>query len=112
VSFSNRYIHNRLLKYAAFAARRLQEKGALKYKNKHYGFPVMTAQEQELMLNELIGMERADKDTFKVQYSEAPQKAFCKNWQKEFEHDLDPESLSEKILHSIKGGISSGMLTF
>lgn len=83
VSFSNRYIHNRLLKHVAFVVRRLQEKGALKYKNKCYGFPVMTAQERELVLNELVGKERIDKDAFRVKYSDAPQEAFCKNWQQE-----------------------------
>ena len=109
VSFSNRYIHDRLLKHVEFVIRRMKEKGAFKYSNNCYGFPVMTAQEQELMLNELVDMERIDKDAFRVAYSEAPQEAFCKDWQKELEHNTDPDLLSEKILHSIKE-IASGQM--
>ena len=102
VSFSNRYIHNRLLKHVEYVIRRLEEKGALKHQNKYYGFPVMTAQEQELMLNELVGMESIGKDTFRVTYSDTPQEVFCKNWQREFERNTGPDLLSEKILHSVK----------
>ncbi|MDF1593809.1 MAG: site-specific DNA-methyltransferase [Desulfobacterales bacterium] len=112
VSFSNQYIHNRLLKHVAFVVRRIKEKGTLKYKNKWYGFPVMTAQEQELILNELVDMERIDKDAFRVTYSDAPQEAFCKNWQEEIEHSTDPDLLSEKILHSIKESASEQMKLF
>ncbi|MEW6673987.1 MAG: site-specific DNA-methyltransferase [Thermodesulfobacteriota bacterium] len=79
ISFSNGYINNRLLKHVEFVTRRLKELGAIKYRNKLYGFPVMTAQEQELLLNELDGLEEIGKDTFRVSYRDAPQGAFCLN---------------------------------
>jgi hypothetical protein len=71
----------------------------------------MTAQEQELMLNDLIGLEMTDKDTFKVNYSDAPQEAFAKNWRKELEH-IDPGVLSEKILQSVKENAPGQMRLF
>ena len=63
-------------------------------------------------MNDLAGMERIDQDTFRVNYSEAPQEAFCKNWQQELEHNTDPDLLSEKILHLIKESASEQMKLF
>jgi DNA modification methylase len=83
VSFSNRYIQNRLLRHIQFVIQRIKEKGLLKYKNNYYGFPVMTSQERELILNELIDLKNFKNDTFQVTYSEEPQKEFCKDWPKE-----------------------------
>jgi len=112
VAFSNRYIHNRLSRHIAFVIRRLQEKKAFKYANKWYGFPIMTAQEQELMLNELAGVERFDRDTYRVTYSDAPQEAFCKNWQLELESIGEQESIPEKIINSVKESASGQMKLF
>ena len=83
VSFSNRYIQNRLLRHIQFVIQRIKEKGLLKYKNNYYGFPVMTSQERELILNELMDLKNFKNDTFQVTYSEEPQKEFCKDWPKE-----------------------------
>jgi DNA modification methylase len=90
VLFSNEYTQNRLFKHIQFVIKRLKEKGALKYKNNFYGFPVMTAQERELILNELIDIGVISDDTFEVNYSEKPQKEFCKNWSNELQRkDVD-----------------------
>ncbi len=83
--FANKYIQNRLSRHIQFVIDRTMQKGALKHKNNFYGFPVMTSQERELILNELIRLDDIDSDTFDVKYSETPQKEFCKNWSKELE---------------------------
>jgi len=110
--YANHYMHERLQRHVAFVIRRLKEKGPLKHRNRFYGFPVVTAQERELILNELVGMEKIDKDTSRVHYSESPQEAFCKNWQEELEHGTAPESLSAKNLDSIKESPSGQMRLF
>ncbi|MDL1981772.1 MAG: phage integrase N-terminal SAM-like domain-containing protein, partial [Deltaproteobacteria bacterium] len=53
VSFSNQYVRNRIKKHIDFVAERIQSKGSLKYTNKFYGFPVITNQEKELIINDL-----------------------------------------------------------
>ena len=90
VPFSNRYIHKRLLRHIQFVIRRISEKGPLKYQNKYYGFPVMTSQERELILNEPMDIKDVKDDTFEVTYREEPQKEFCKDWAKELKRkDID-----------------------
>ena len=83
VPFSNRYIHKRLLRHIQFVIQRTGEKGPLKHQNKYYGFPVMTSQERELILNEPMDLKIFKDDTFQVTYREEPQKEFCKDWAKE-----------------------------
>ena len=52
---------------------RTAENGPLKYASRHYGFPVMTAQEQDLLLNEVTGIAGEAKGMVLVaQYSEKP----------------------------------------
>ena len=90
VPFSNTYIQNRLLRHIQFVIQRIRENGPLKYKNNYYGFPVMTSQERELILNELMDLKDLGDDTFQVTYREEPQKEFCKDWPKELKRkDLD-----------------------
>jgi DNA modification methylase len=111
VPFSNRYIQNRLLRHIQFVVKRIREKGALKYKNNFYGFPVMTSQERELILNELIGLEDIGNDTFEVKYSEEFQKEFCKDWSKELKRkDLD--LITEQIYYSSRDKNSTQMKLF
>ena len=80
VPLSNEYIQNRLIRHIDFVMKRIKEKEAFKYINKFYGFPVMTSQEREIILNELINLDDIGDDTFEVKYSEKPQKEFCKDW--------------------------------
>ena len=81
VSFSNQYVRNRIKKHMDFVAERIQSKGTLKHTNKFYGFPVITNQEKELILNDLTGIRTLDKDTIEVSYSEEPQVQFCRDWE-------------------------------
>lgn len=83
--FSNAYIHNRIERHILFSAKWIGENGPMKYVNKHYGFPVMTAQEKELLFNALANIKATGDNEFEVLYSDEPQPMFCKNWESELE---------------------------
>ena len=83
VNFSNELISKRLNDHVRFVAERLIQNKPMKYKNAFYGFPVVTKQEQELLINELINIVDAGKHNFEVTYSKKPQSSFCKDWTKE-----------------------------
>ena len=77
-SVANEYNRARLARHAEWAAARTAERGPLKYANRHYGFPVMTAQEQDLLLNEVAGIAgEADGMTLVAQYSAEPNGGFA-----------------------------------
>ncbi len=61
--------------------KRSEEKGNLKYLNKHYKFPVMTRQEIELFFNPLENIDQSDNATMEVTYSDVPQENFEGDWQ-------------------------------
>ena len=73
VDFSNDYSHDRLLRHYAFVENRIQNSGQLKYTNKHYGCPVVTSQEQFILLNNLEGIQACGENIFEVVYSTKPQ---------------------------------------
>ena len=73
VDFSNDYLHNRLLRHYAFVENRIQNAGQLKYTNKHYGCPVVTSQEQFILLNGLKEVHTRGDNIFEVVYSTKPQ---------------------------------------
>ena len=75
---ANEYNRIRLVRHAEWATARTAESGPLKYASRHYGFPVMTAQEQDLLLNDVTGIVgEADGMTLVVQYSEEPNGYFA-----------------------------------
>ena len=69
VDFSNGYLSDRLLRHYAFVENRIQNSGALKYTNKHYGCPVVTSQEQFIFLNNLETIQACGDNIFEVVYS-------------------------------------------
>ncbi len=73
VDFSNGYLHDRLLRHYAFVENRIQNSGQLKYTNKYYGCPVVTSQEQFILLNGLKAVHTRGDNTFDVVYSTKPQ---------------------------------------
>ena len=79
VAFSNEHIRNRIKSHIDFIEDRAKTKGAFKHQNKHYGFPVVTSQEKELLLNQLISASEASDNTFEVTYSKKPQEEFCRD---------------------------------
>ena len=80
VEFSNEYIRERIQKHIKFCADRIKEKGSLKHINTHYGFPVMTAQEKDLLLNTMVTVEKTENDDFVATYAKVPQPEFNKDW--------------------------------
>jgi len=111
IQFSNRYIQQRLLRHIQFVIQRIREKGPLKYQNNYYGFPVMTSQERELILNDLMDLKDFKDDTFQVTYREEPQKEFCKDWAKELKRkDLD--RITEQIFCPNRGKNSGQLKLF
>ena len=76
---SGRIIRQRLANHLDFVQQRMISKGPLKHTNAPYGFPVMTAQEKELLINEPVEFETPEKHFATVEYDAAAQKEFCKD---------------------------------
>ncbi len=65
---ANEFIDLRLKKHKEFVKKREQEKGELKYKNKNYGFPVMTRQEINLHIPKIKEVNQAKENLFEVEH--------------------------------------------
>jgi len=79
VEFSNSKIQERLENHIEFIRNRLETGKAVKHTNQHYGFPVITMQERELLLNNLISLKKIDGHSFEANYSDDPQVEFIWN---------------------------------
>ena len=73
VDFSNDYLYSRLLRHYAFVQNRIQNSGPLKYTNRNYDCPVVTSQEQFILLNGLKEVQARGDNIFEVMYSTEPQ---------------------------------------
>ena len=98
VDASNQLIRKRLARHLEFVADRLKTKGGLKYVNEPYGFPVVTAQENELIFNDLLMVKKMNSGMLAIDYSNKPQPEFCKDWAAEF-RDGSLESIRETMRH-------------
>jgi len=99
LAFSNQRIRDRITSHIDFVKDRMKTKGPLKYKNKHYEFPVITSQETDLLLNKLSSIKKTGDNSFQVLYSEKPQKEFCKNWERLIipgAHTITPQKRASK----------------
>lgn len=72
IHFSNNIIENRLSSHNCFVTDRKASGKPLKHQNLHYGFPVITGQERELILNKLLSVEMKKDGSLKVIYSDQP----------------------------------------
>ncbi|WDP91571.1 MAG: site-specific DNA-methyltransferase [Desulfobacter sp.] len=72
VAGAGELIEQRLAAHLGFVEKRVAEKGPLKHQNRHYGFPVMTAQEKELFINPPIDLEIRDGSFTEVSYEKGP----------------------------------------
>ncbi|MFX1535318.1 MAG: DNA-methyltransferase [Promethearchaeota archaeon] len=79
VEYSNKYIQNRLKNHLNFVSERLKAGKPLKYVNAHYGFPVVTKQETDLVFYDLKRIAPLDDHQFEVIYNENPQFHFENN---------------------------------
>ncbi len=76
-SIANEYSRTRLARHVEWAATRIAERGPLRHTNCHYGFPVMTSQEQELLLNDVNEVRvGSDNMTYRTKYDDKPQSEF------------------------------------
>jgi modification methylase len=73
-------IRQRLIRHITFVLERMETRGPLKHKNQHYGFPVMTAQERELIFNTPASVTQTLDHQYRVTYDPLPQKEFCRDW--------------------------------
>ena len=73
VEFSNGYLHDRLRRHFEFVQNRIEKSRPLKYTNKHYGCPVVTSQEQFILLNRLKEIRAHGDNLFEVMYPTKPQ---------------------------------------
>lgn len=96
-SIANTYNKERLVRHVQFVEKRTEEKGPLKHSNIHYGFPVMTAQEKELIVPEIESISSNGESRFTISYSDKPQSDFlnirsdCKNT------EIEKKSSSGKV---------------
>lgn len=95
VKTAQEMIRQRLVDHIDFIAKRIESKGQLKHKNVHYGFPVVTAQEKELLINEPFSITNVGTNLTAVDYSTAPQKEFCKDWSDIFQKQKADFSIKE-----------------
>ena len=111
VDSSKQLIRRRLVRHMEFVVDRLKTKGGFKYENEHYGFPVMTAQEKELILNDPLKITLSETSVFEVEYSDKPQSEFCKDWPAALqEHKLDV--VSQNLRHAVTGKNSAQLELF
>jgi len=77
--FANARIHARLARHMDFCTARAQAAKPFKHTNVHYGFPVITAQEKQLLLNDLQTVVACGSNAFEATYALAPQARFCQS---------------------------------
>ena len=80
VDSAHQVIQKRLLRHISFVLERMEAKGPLKHTNRHYGFPVMTTQEKELLFTLPLKISQSPDHTYKATYDKLPQKEFCRDW--------------------------------
>lgn len=100
VDFSNAYMRDRISKHIKFVVARTETHGPLKYMNKHYGFPVVTGQEQQLIFNNLKKIRAFGEQIYEVEYTEIPQELFDHNGDVEFWTEI--ESKKKKQSDSVQ----------
>jgi hypothetical protein len=62
----------RLAAHAAFITDYENKKGAARHRNAHYGFPVVTSQETDLLLPSLSVVSRETDGRYRVSYDSHP----------------------------------------
>ncbi|MDE2700441.1 MAG: site-specific DNA-methyltransferase [Gemmatimonadota bacterium] len=98
VDFSNDYLRDRLRRHFEFVEDRIQASGPLKYTNRYYGCPVVTSQEQSILLNGLKEVRESDDNIFEVAYSEKPQSIYDQSKNKMTIESLDKSETQLDLL--------------
>lgn len=82
VSYSNMCIQTRLEKHLQFVEDSFETRGGFKYLNDPYGFPVITRQEIDLILNPLQSVKIKDATSFEIAYMDKPAVKSGEGWEK------------------------------
>ena len=98
VDFSNDYLCDRLRRHFGFVEDRIQTSGPLKYTNRYYECPVVTSQEQSILLNGLKEVRESDDNIFEVAYSEKPQNIYDQSRNKMAIESLDKSETQLDLL--------------
>ncbi len=77
VDMANTRINDRLEAHLEFVKNRTDVGYEFKYLNRHYGFPVMTRQEVELLFNRPLRVKETEKKSFRMDYSSSPTPEDC-----------------------------------
>ena len=93
-------IRQRLMNHLDFVSKRMESKGKLKHINIPYGFPIMTAQEKELLIDEPLSVNAIEENRSIVEYSSVAQKEFCKDWSTIFQSEK-----KDPIIENLKGQV-------
>jgi DNA modification methylase len=80
IETSQLIIRQRLMNHLEFVSERMESKGKLKHINMPYGFPIMTAQEKELLIDEPLNIKFIQDNISIIEYSSVAQTEFCKDW--------------------------------
>ena len=107
VDFSNDYLRDRLIRHFEFVKKRIQNSGPLKYTNTHYNCPVVTNQEQFILLEGLTAVQALGDNIFEVMYSAKPQnRGHNLNWN----FKKASESLTENQIKDCKENLQLNLL--
>ena len=68
-------IRGRLDRHRQFIRERVETKGPTRYVSKYYGFPVVTNQETQILINELEGFRRDEEGGFVGEHADGPGEA-------------------------------------
>lgn len=101
VDFSNEYIQKRIRRHLDFVKHRMATKGPLKHTNIFYGFPVVTRQEKELVLNPLKKVMDAGDKRLEVSYLEKSASTSCQDAYTQLAPD-DTEAPAQNNCHTDK----------
>jgi modification methylase len=81
VSFSNERIQSRLHAHLEFITERIEKKGPMAHFNEVYGFPVVTNQETDLLINPLTTFQKTAEAIFEATYQDIPNLEFDQVWE-------------------------------
>ena len=79
IQLAREITENRLKAHLSFIAERTAAGKPIKHQNLPYGFPVITRQEKEIIINELKEVTQPTKKSLCALYSDEPQPDFCRN---------------------------------
>ncbi|MEW6750962.1 MAG: site-specific DNA-methyltransferase [Candidatus Latescibacterota bacterium] len=90
--YANQYARDRLLRHMDFVAARAQASGPTKHVNRYYGFPVVTAQEQDLLISDVLCVDEADEGVLLVEHGDGPQADVVEMWARCQDRGADAEA--------------------